>query len=178
MSECPLCAAGPSERSVRSCLESFSEKRCVHWNSSEGSSFIASDKKLDSVEWLFCFWLGAKLCRPPKFWDFSSDYCSSDSSLSLPLTSIELHQQNCRYLLPPSFPFPLPLKTSMASSLRLGSAILRSSSVLSRPTVQNAAFNGVRCASTKVQTVKKLEQPSSLMYLYLDPERDFCRQPT
>lgn len=37
----------------------------------------------------------------------------------------------------------------MASSLRLGSAILRSSNALSRPTIQKAAFNGVRCASTK-----------------------------
>jgi len=59
----------------------------------------------------------------------------------------------------------------MASSLRLGSSILRSSNVLSRPTVQKAAFNGVRCASTKtlketfaaslpdkVEQVKKLKK--------------------
>jgi citrate synthase len=46
----------------------------------------------------------------------------------------------------------------MASSLRLGSAILRSSNALSRPTVQKAAFNGVRCASTKVQNREELEQ--------------------
>jgi hypothetical protein len=38
----------------------------------------------------------------------------------------------------------------MASSLRIGSSILRSSSLLSRPVVQKAAFNGVRCASSKV----------------------------
>lgn len=37
--------------------------------------------------------------------------------------------------------------TTMASSLRIGSSLLRSS----RPFVQKAAFNGVRCASTQVR---------------------------
>merc|ERR1712169_103349 len=41
------------------------------------------------------------------------------------------------------------LTITMASSLRVGSSLLRSTSVSSRPFVQKAAFNGVRCASTK-----------------------------
>jgi hypothetical protein len=43
------------------------------------------------------------------------------------------------------------LRSTMASPLRLGSSLLRSSS---RPFVQKAAFNGIRCASTGVRTCK------------------------
>lgn len=39
----------------------------------------------------------------------------------------------------------------MASSLRIGRSLLRSSQTLSRPALQRAAYNGVRCASSQVR---------------------------
>lgn len=37
---------------------------------------------------------------------------------------------------------------TMASTLRLGTSALRSSSIAAKPVVQSAAFNGLRCYST------------------------------
>ncbi|PWY79552.1 hypothetical protein BO70DRAFT_50067 [Aspergillus heteromorphus CBS 117.55] len=36
----------------------------------------------------------------------------------------------------------------MASTLRLGTSALRSTTLAAKPTVQSAAFNGLRCYST------------------------------
>ena len=68
------------------------------------------------------------------------------------LEELSLEAQTKQFAVLHCFPSSSPptLSSIMASSLRIGSSMLKSYSILSKPIVQRTAFNGIRCASTKV----------------------------
>lgn len=102
-------------------------------------------------------------------------YCSSNPIsieyfFLLPIDSLRaFHSFSCPYS-------SLQTTFTMASSLRAGSTLLRSSAVSSRPFVQKAAYNGVRCASTKVSIPSAVECANRLTSLLPDPQRSLCCQ--
>lgn len=53
----------------------------------------------------------------------------------------------------------------MASALRLGTRVFRSSTFISKPFAQSATFNGVRCYSTAKTQVKSSEPPQMRLKL-------------
>lgn len=82
------------------------------------------------------------------FIELGSVVCRSEPSMR---TFLPVLSSSTLLLEAPDFILPHTTTASiMASSLRLGSSLLRSSSVLSRPAVQRAAYTGVRAASSKV----------------------------